>query len=76
MQKQENNIKIYDHNSMKRVLKYFYYPLFLFNNAVINKIPLVGILENGAMNYCEREKGKILFISERKVLFSKGLYIQ
>jgi len=75
MQRQENNIKIYDHNSMKRVFKYFYYPLFLFNNAVINKIP-----SRHFRKWCYKLLGarirKNAFLFRRvEVLFPKGLYI-
>ena len=31
--------EIYDHNDMKQWKKYFYYPVTLFRNVVINKIP-------------------------------------
>lgn len=32
-------MKIRDHNDMPRWMKYFYYPVVLFTNVVINKIP-------------------------------------
>lgn len=34
-----SNYTLYNHNDMNHYLKYIYYPLFLFRNIVINKIP-------------------------------------
>ena len=64
-----------NHNDMNHKLKYFYYPLFLFRNVVINKIPsrhlrkwidqLLGV---------KIGKGSFLF-RRTELLFPKGISI-
>ena len=69
------NEKIYTHNDMNHNLKYLYYPLFLFRNMVINKIPSrhfrkwIDILLGARF-------GKKSFLFRRtELLFPKGLLI-
>lgn len=75
MNKGKDFNKIYDHNDMAHWKKYIYYPLTLFRNVFINKIPsrhfrkwIDGIL--GA----RIGRGSFLF-RRTEVLFPKGLYI-
>lgn len=67
--------QLYNHKDMNHCLKYFYYPLFLFRNTFINKIPsrhfrkFVDILLGARI-------GKNSFLFRRtEVLFPKGLLI-
>lgn len=66
---------IYDHNDMKRWKKYFYYPLTLFRNTVINKIP-----SRHFRRFCDKlmgarfGKGSFLF-RRTEILFPKGVNI-
>lgn len=73
--KEVNGVVLYDHNDMNRFLKYIYYPIVLFRNTVINKIPsrhfrkwideLLGArYKNGAFTFRRTE-----------VYYPKGLYL-
>lgn len=69
------DIKLYNHNDMNHYFKYLYYPLFLFRNTFINKIPsrhfrkLFDILLGSRI-------GKNSFLFRRtEILFPKGLLI-
>ncbi len=70
----ENN-KLYNHNDMSHWKKYIYYPLTLFRNVVINKIPSrhfrkwIDCLMGARIG-----KGSFLF-RRTEVLFPKGLYV-
>lgn len=69
------NIELYDHNDMKRLLKYFYYPIVLFRNCLINKIPSRHLRKWFDMLLGAR-LGKNTFMFRRTELyFPKGLYI-
>lgn len=70
-----DDIRNYDHNSMTRWKKYFYYPIVLMGNAVINKIPSRHFRK---WFYCVLRarigQGSYLF-RRCEVLFPKGLHI-
>ena len=67
---------LYNHNNMNHYLKYIYYPLFLFRNTVINKMPsrhfrkFIDIFLGARI-------GKNSFLFRRtELLFPKGLLIR
>lgn len=67
--------KLFDHNDMKHWVKYFYYPLFLFRNVVINKIPSRHLRKwFDKLMGARIGKGSFLF-RRTEVLFPKGLLI-
>ena len=67
--------KIYNHDDMAHWIKYIYYPLTLFRNVIINKIP-----SRHFRRFIDRlmgarfGKGSFLF-RRTEVLFPKGLWI-
>lgn len=70
-----NGIELYDHNDMGRWFKYIYYPITLFRNTVINKIPSRHFRKWFDMLLGARY-GKGAFTFRRtEVYFPKGLYI-
>lgn len=70
-----NNIKIYNHDDMTHWKKYLYYPLTLFRNVFINKIPSRHFRKWIDMEMGARiGKGSYLF-RRTEILFPKGLYV-
>ncbi len=70
-----NGIKLYDHNDMSRMIKYFYYPVVLFRNTLINKIPSRHIRKCfDALLGARIKKGAFTF-RRTEVYYPKGLYI-
>ena len=70
-----NNNKLYNHNDMAHWKKYIYYPLTLFRNVVINKIP-----SRHFRRFCDvlmgARFGKNSYLFRRtELLFPKGLYV-
>lgn len=67
--------RLYDHNDMAHWKKYLYYPLTLFRNSFINKIPSRHI-RRGVDKLMGARFGKGSFLFRRtEVLFPKGLLI-
>lgn len=70
-----NNIKLHDHSDMSRLLKYAYYPIVLFRNTIINKIPSRHF-RKWIDELLGARYGKGSFTFRRTELyFPKGLYI-
>ena len=71
----DDKIKLYNHNDMNRILKYIYYPIVLFRNTFINKIPSRHLRKWFDMLLGARYgKGAYTF-RRTEVYFPKGLYI-
>lgn len=67
--------RLYDHNDMKHWLKYIYYPVTLFRNVVINKIPSRH-LRKWFDQFMGARIGKDSYLFRRtELLFPKGLWI-
>ncbi len=69
------DVKLYDHNDMAHWKKYIYYPLTLFRNVVINKIP-----SRHFRRFIDRLMGarfgnKSYLFRRTEVLFPKGLWM-
>lgn len=70
-----NEIELYDHTDMSKNMKYLYYPLVLFRNSVINKIPSRHLRKWIDMLLGARYgKGAYTF-RRTEVYYPKGLYI-
>jgi hypothetical protein len=68
-------IKLYDHNDMNRIYKYFYYPVVLFRNSIINKIPSRH-LRKWFDILLGAQYGKGTYVFRRtEVYFPKGLHL-
>ena len=70
----DSQIEMFDHNSMKRWKKYIYYPLMLFGNTFINKIPSRHF-RKWFYQIMGARIGKSFLFRRVEVLFPKGLYI-
>lgn len=68
-------VRIYDHNDMPRWKKYLYYPIGLFRNTIINKIPSRHLRKwFDQLLGARLGKGSYTF-RRTEVYFPKGLYI-
>lgn len=67
-------MELFDHNSISHWKKYFYYPVMLFGNVVINKIPSRHIRKWYAQLLGARI-GNSYFFRRVEILFPKGLLI-
>jgi len=67
-------MELFDHNSIPHWKKYFYYPVMLFGNVVINKIPSRHIRKWYAQLLGARI-GNSFFFRRVEILFPKGLLI-
>lgn len=67
-------MELYDHTSMKHWKKYIYYPITLFGNVFINKIPSRHIRKWFAQILGARI-GHSFFFRRVEILFPKGLLI-
>ena len=67
--------RLYDHNDMAHWKKYLYYPLTLFRNTFINKVPSRHFRRGiDKLMGARFEKGSFLF-RRTEVLFPKGILI-
>ena len=72
----ERELEIRDHNDMPHWLKYFYYPLVLFTNVILNKLPSRHIRKLVYKSLGVQFFGKNTFFFRRvEVLFPYGLKI-
>lgn len=67
-------VQIIDHNCMQRWKKYIYYPLMLFGNMIVNKIPSRHI-RKWYYQMLGARIGKSFLFRRVEVLFPKGLYL-
>lgn len=72
---QDHSIKICDHTKMARWKKYIYYPLTLFGNVILNKIPSRHIRRWFYLLMGTRMGKKTYFFRRVEVLFPKGIHI-
>ena len=70
-----NSTVPYDHTSMARWKKYFYSPIVLFGNAVVNKIPSRHIRKWFYLALQARIGHKSFLFRRSEILFPKGLSI-
>lgn len=70
-----NGVELHDHNDMNRWMKYLYYPIVLFRNTIINKIPSRHFRKWFDMLLGARIRKGAYTFRRTEIYYPKGLYI-